>query len=295
MNYSEKAYAKINLFLNVTGQRDDGYHEIRSVMQSISLYDMLTLEVEEASEFSVSLICENTKMDCGESNLICQTAMYIHSIEPEKVRGAHRFSLCKQIPISAGMAGGSADAAAVIRLMNRAHKLNLTDEEMCTIGKKLGADIPFCIHGGTALCEGIGEKITDFAPPKPFSLAVAIGDSSVSTPVAFSLLDKMNNNFSDKYRKSHCKSELKIEPENIFSFANSLYNIFEDVIIPHVPNIAEIKDIMMRNGALGALMSGSGPSAFGIFPCATDAKNAVSALSKEGYRAYLCHTVNKYP
>lgn len=294
MILTENAYGKINLYLDVTAKRADGYHEIRSVMQSVSLCDTLTLEITDALEFSVVLSCDNAELDCGASNLICRAAQKVQELYSTSVKGMHRFVLHKSIPVAAGMAGGSTDAAATIRLMNRAHGLSLSDEEMRQIGQALGADVPFCLRGGTALCEGIGEIITPLPYPAPFHLVVAIGDSAVSTPVAFGLLDEIHNNFRDRCRRPYGEDTPLPVLNGAPSCAAYLYNIFEDVIMPRVPCVAEIKKFLLQHGALGALMSGSGPSVFGIFESKADAENAVARLTDKKYHAYLCHTTEVY-
>ncbi|MBO5110220.1 MAG: 4-(cytidine 5'-diphospho)-2-C-methyl-D-erythritol kinase [Clostridia bacterium] len=290
MKLTETAYGKINLYLDLTGIRADGYHEICTVMQSVSLCDTMMLEVIPHEEFSVSLICNGADLGCGDDNLIVRAAKRMAARYPN-VSGIHRFELEKHIPIAAGMAGGSADAAAVLRLMNRAHELSLSTKELQKIGATIGADVPFCICGGTALCEGIGEKITQFPSPDDFYLAVAIGASSVSTPAAFRALDeKFHGDYSTHTGITMIGDRFK----NGESCAKQLYNLFEEVILPADPHAGRIRALLTENHALGALMSGSGPSVFGIFASRDKAQEAVDRLKDLGYRAYLCYTIKKY-
>ena len=287
---TEKAYGKINLFLDLIGIRENGYHDIYTVMQSVSLHDIISLEVEPDVPFEVSLYCNGAELSCGDDNLIVRAAKRMQSLHPT-IRGAHRFALQKNIPIAAGMAGGSADAAAVIRLMNRAHGLVLSVALMREIGATIGADVPFCVAGGTSLCEGIGERITDLPSPHQLHLAVAIGSASVSTPAAFRALDeRVNLCYSGKPR-TQITSESCADAKTC---ADLLYNLFEEVILPSDPYAKKIKDLMRDAGAMGTLMSGSGPSVFGIFPSAEQAERAVAALMDKGYRAFACHTVDKF-
>ena len=290
MKQTEKAYGKINLYLDLTGIREDGYHEICTVMQSVSLCDTLTLEVDSSLPFSVSLICDGTTLSCGDDNLIVRTAKRFAEQFPGVV-GAHCFTLEKRIPIAAGMAGGSADAAAVIRLMNRVHGLGLSLSQMQAFGATIGADVPFCIAGGTSLCEGIGEKITELPAPEPFHLAVAIGSSSVSTPAAFRALDdKLNRNYEEHVGVTPVPGLFR----DGMACSMHLYNLFEEVILPRDPHAGRVRALMTAYGAIGAMMSGSGPSVFGIFRTEAEAESAVTRLKDHGYRAYVCHTVNKY-
>ncbi|MBQ9121167.1 MAG: 4-(cytidine 5'-diphospho)-2-C-methyl-D-erythritol kinase [Clostridia bacterium] len=291
MILTENAYGKINLFLDLTGIRDDGYHEIYTVMQSVSLSDTVTLEIIPSETFSVSLQCHNSEIGCGDENLIIRAAKSVASRYSD-IRGIHRFTLEKNIPVAAGMAGGSADAAATLRLMNRAHALALSTEQLREIGVTLGADVPFCICGGTCLCEGIGEKISELPSPSPFYAVIAIGASSISTPAAFRALDAK---LSPAYYAEHAHMTItKDNLRDVYTCADVLYNLFEEVILPIDPHARTIKKILEENGALGALMSGSGPSVFGIFSSREQAVAVVDTLTRKGYRAHLCRTVQNY-
>ena len=287
MKLTERAYGKINLYLDLTGIRSDGYHEICTVMQTVSLADDLTLEITPDAEFTVSLDCGDIDLGAIQSNLIVRAANLVAAYK--NVTGKHHFVLKKNIPVAAGMAGGSADAAAAIRLMNRAHNLSLSNDEMRKLAVKLGADIPFCIEGGTSLCEGIGEVITKLPPPEPFYLVISIGSDSVSTPAAFRALDAKYTH--EDYVQN--KSELSLcNFLNANGCAKTLFNRFEEVIIPLIPSVTDIKNILMENGALGAMMSGSGPSVFGIFDDHVIMQAAANALRESGFRAHVCQTAN---
>ena len=290
MIYTKNAYGKINLYLDVLDKRQDGYHNVKSVMQSVSLCDKITLEITDTNgENEVDIISSDIRLKCDKSNLIYKA--WNKFFEETKISGKKCvFTLEKNIPMAAGMAGGSSDCASALSLLNEAFDNPLSYEDLIVLGSKIGADVAFCINGGTCICEGIGEKITPLKSFKNALLVCAIDDSSVSTPYAFSLLD-------EKYGVN-CKDSGNIE--NIIGFINDgkmedvcscLYNKFESVIIPKIENVQKIKDMMISNGALGALMSGSGPSVFGIF---NDEKSQISAfnvLKNNGINAFLCKTV----
>ncbi len=289
MKYYINAPAKINLFLDVLGKRDDGYHEIRSVMQSVSLYDEISLEILPSSNTKIELSGTTNVIKWDESNLAYKAcALFLSRLGKSDV--LIKIHIDKHIPIGAGMAGGSADASGVLILLNQAFDFPFSTDELCEIGAKLGADIPFCIKGGTCLCEGIGEKLTPIKSLSEMNILCAIDDSNVSTPQAYKMID-------EKYGEGRTNgvdiSPLMnaIDDENVQGIASSLYNKFEGVIIPQNPKINEIKSVMIENGALGALMSGSGPSVFGIFPSESAQKNAYFALQSKKIQVFLCKSL----
>lgn len=271
---SRKAYAKVNLSLDVLRRRPDGYHEVKMIMQSVGIYDELNFEILEAEEdfkagdypdcegmIALSFIDLPENIDLGpvEKNLIYRAAKMIY--DRYNLKDKIRISLKKNIPVAAGMAGGSTDGAAVFHGLNELFKLNMTTEEMCELGVKLGADIPFCIMGGTYLSEGIGEVLTKIPTPPSCVLLVAKPDISVSTKFV--------------YENLHA-NELKVHPDvstmleaisekNLMRMSQLLGNVLENVSCKEYPIIEEIKDLMKNEGALNSLMSGSGPTVFGIF------------------------------
>ena len=290
MIYTKNAYGKINLYLDVLDKRQDGYHNVKSVMQSVSLCDKISLEITDTDgENEIDIISSDIRLKCDKSNLIYKA--WNKFFEKTKISGKKCvFTLEKNIPMAAGMAGGSSDCACALSLLNEAFGYPLSYKKLVVLGSKIGADVAFCIKGGTCICEGIGEKITPLKSFKDALLVCAIDDSSVSTPYAFSLLD-------EKYGID-CKDSNNIE--NIIDYINNgsikdvcrgLYNKFESVIIPKIENVQKIKDMMLSNGALGALMSGSGPSVFGIFDNENDSINAYKALKSQKIRAFLCKTL----
>lgn len=290
MILKKNAYGKINLYLDVLNKREDGYHNVKSVMQSVSLCDEIILEITDVQgENEIEIICSDDRLKCDKSNLIYKA--WFKFFEATKILGKRCvFTLKKNIPMAAGMAGGSSDCACALSLLNEAFGSPLSYEEMVLLGSKIGADVAFCIKGGTCICEGIGEQITPIKAFKDAYLVCAIDESSVSTSYAFSLLD-------ERYG-TECTDSGNIEnvitgirDENLNAVCNGLYNKFESVIIPEIENVQIIKDLMISSGALGALMSGSGPSVFGIFDNESSQFSAFNVLKKHGINAFLCKTV----
>ncbi|MBQ7760599.1 MAG: 4-(cytidine 5'-diphospho)-2-C-methyl-D-erythritol kinase [Clostridia bacterium] len=284
------AYGKINLYLDILSKMENGYHSIESVMQSVSLGDKITLEVLDVdgdNQIEIKTQCQVIPND--KSNLVYKTASAF--LERTNTIGKRLiFEIEKNIPISAGMAGGSSDGATAMKLLNEYFGSPLTLDELCEIGARIGADIPFCLTGGTCICQGIGERITRLTPLKDMLLVCAIDNSSVSTPVAFSMLDEKFGTRPMPHGALE-KMKLAIEGGNISEVSSLLYNKFEDVIIPKIPSISKIKEIMTENGANGTLMSGSGPSVFGIFDNEKSQIKAYNALKNCSIRAFLCKTI----
>lgn len=289
--YIASAYGKINLYLDVLNKMENGYHNVESVMQSVSLCDRVTLEISdvENADNQIEILCSSEKIPNDKSNIVFKCATRF--LEYTKTEGKRCiFTIEKNIPVAAGMAGGSADGAAALKLLNEALGKALSQKELCHLGATVGADIPFCIVGGTCVCRGIGEDITPIKPFKDVYLVCAIDSSSVSTPTAFSLLDQAFG--------TECKSSGNIykminaiennEPLNV---ASALYNKFESVIIPTNKNVQLIKNVLIESGAIGALMSGSGPSVFGLFLDENSQKNAYCALKNCSINAFLCKTI----
>ncbi len=276
MTVCEKAYAKINLFLNVTGCREDGFHNIVSLMQSVSLCDEITLTAARSDKTEIEICSSDKTLEVNENNLIYKSAAKYLSYFG--FSASIKIYLEKRIPIGAGLGGGSSDAAATLRAMNRIFGL-ATIEQLLSIASEIGSDVPFCLVGGTAICTGRGEVVTPRNLNLNKDIVISLGDSRVSTPKAYSLLDEKYGDFS----KHNEKNELP----NLD--APNLYNIFESVI--KNDEIIKIKEIMAENNASDTLMSGSGPSVFGIFENEPLAEKAKEALIRKGFSAYLCKTV----
>ena len=290
MTYKANAYGKINLYLDVLNRLDNGYHNIESIMQSVSLCDTITLEISDIQgESIIEIQSSNGIIPNDKTNLVykCARRFLTHT----GINGKRCvFTIDKSIPVSAGMAGGSSDGATAMNLLNQACGSLLSYSELCFIGATIGADIPFCLTGGTCVCQGIGDRITKIKPFKDIFLVSAIDRSSVSTPIAFAMLDEKYG--TECTSSGNIKNMISaIECENTSAVSSLLYNKFESVIMPTNQNVERIKRIMLDNGAVGALMSGSGPSVFGIFLDENSQKKAYDALKNCSINAFLCKTI----
>ena len=280
------ANAKINLFLDVVGKRENGYHDIVSVMQSVSLCDTLTVSQTSGNEIAFS----GGGLPNDQTNLIVRAAHAYFALRGKPF--GVRIVLDKQIPMAAGLGGGSADAAATFKALNALDGNRFTTEELAALGARIGADVPFCVQGGTCLCQGIGERMTPLASAVHLALVVAIVGEGVSTPVAFGLLDRCYQDYAG-YASQVTPTALidAMQRGDSFDTVSALFNRFEEVIEPERPAVSQLKAMLIKQGALGALMSGSGPAVFGVFADDTSAKRAAEQLKSMGVRAYDCHTV----
>ena len=275
-----KALAKVNLGLDVLGVRENGYHDVRMVMQTIYLYDNVTIRKTE--EPGIQLKTNLFYLPIDEKNIAYKAAKLLMD-EFEIVSGVE-ITLDKHIPVAAGMAGGSSNAAAVLVGMNRLFQLGLEEQELMERGVQLGADVPYCIMRGTVLAEGIGEILTPLPPLPKCYILVAKPGISVSTKMVYEKLD------SHKIEEHPDIDGILagLEDDDLRKIANSMGNVLERVTIEEYPIIEEIKDVMKNSGALNAMMSGSGPTVFGIYDDKTLAKQAqqkirMSGLTKQVY------------
>ena len=252
-----RALAKINLGLDVTGKREDGYHEVRMVMQTIQMYDQL--EIKESKEPGIRLTTNLPFLPCNDGNLVYKAAKIL--MDEFDIRQGVDMNLTKFIPVAAGMAGGSSDAAAALVGINRMFQLGLTKRQLMERGVQIGADVPYCVMRGTALAEGIGEKLTRITQVPDCFVLIGKPGINVSTKVAYESLqlDKIS---------SHPDIDGMIgdiERGDLLAMTQKMGNVFEPGIIEKYPVIGEIKALMESHGALKAMMSGSGPTVFGIF------------------------------
>lgn len=269
-----KANAKINLGLDVLRRRKDGYHDVCMVMQSLDLSDDVFLE--KRSDDEIRLKTNLASLPDDESNLAYKAAKLMK--EKYRIKQGVAVSIQKRIPIAAGMAGGSADAAAVLRGMNELFDLGLSMEELQKTGVKLGADVPYCVMGGCALAEGIGEKLTKLDGPSGYPILLAKPDIEVSTKHVYESLS-----LEDKSSHPDVKQLLQdVENQEVSAMARHIGNILETVTIAEYPVIDQIKKQMKVSGAVNSLMSGSGPTVFGIFEDGTVLQNAYSDMVKTG-------------
>lgn len=271
---SLKALAKINIGLDVLGKREDGYHDVRMIMQTIHLYDRV--EIKKTRSPHIRVETNLYYLPVNEDNLVYRAAKLMK--EEFKIKEGVRIVLQKFIPVAAGMAGGSSDAAAVLVGMNRIFNLGLKQNKLMELGLKLGADVPFCIMRGTALAEGIGEKLTALPPMPKCPVLIAKPAVSVSTKFVYENLrlhDEIEHPDIDKIVTN-------IRQKNLRGIAENMGNILETVTIPSYPVIQDIKKLMKENGALNAMMSGSGPTVFGLFHSEKDIRKAYDALKQSG-------------
>lgn len=273
-----KALAKINLGLDVLRRREDGYHEVRMIMQTVHIFDQLQLEKKQ--DTGISVRTNLYYLPENENNLVYKAAKLLW--DEFGLPGGISIQLKKYIPVAAGMAGGSSDAAAVLFGMNRMYDLGLSMEELMQRGVKIGADVPYCIMRGTALAEGIGEILSPLPPMPPCTILVAKPGIGVSTRFVFENLKA--NELESHPDIDGMLDALKNQDLKALAGHMTLGNVLETVTIPAYPVIQKLKDAMIRGGALATLMSGSGPTVFGIFDSRQAAKRAYGAL-KRGHLA----------
>lgn len=267
-----KARAKINLGLDVVRRLENGYHEVKMIMQTIDLYDELSFRVRKDPDIILSI--DNQQLSISD-NLIIHAAKMMQ--EQYSIRQGIEISLKKNIPIAAGMAGGSTDAAATIIAMNELFELNLSQEEMCEKAVRIGADVPFCIMGGTALSQGIGEKLTPIEMTLNPYLLIA------KPPICVSTKEVYENLHVETISKHPDMDAVLADISNgdLDGMCSHMENILENVTVTRHPVISEIKTFMEENGAKKALMSGSGPTVFGIYESKEAAQKAAALLKEK--------------
>lgn len=271
---TRKAYGKINLGLDALSKRPDGYHELKMVMQTVGIYDVLTFQKNEGS---IRISTDHKELPEDKGNLIYQAAELIR--ETYGISEGVTITLQKNIPIAAGMAGGSSDAAAVFHGMNELFGLSMSLDDMKKLGVRIGADVPYCIMGGSALSEGIGEILTPLPAPPKAHLLIAKPDINVSTGFVFKNLQVDALPFHpdiDGMVRSLKEGDLR-------GITDRMGNVLETVTMKTYPVIGRIKEEMIKQGAENALMSGSGPTVFGVYREKEMAKNAERIIAKQGY------------
>lgn len=267
-----KAYAKINLGLDVVRRLENGYHEVKMVMQTVGIHDTLTLE---KTDRDILITTDSGELPTDENNLIYKAAKLL--LEACRVQGGVKIHLTKEIPIAAGMAGGSTDAAATFKGINELYQLGCTQQELMELGVRVGADVPYCIMGGTALAEGIGEVLTPLAAPPECRVLVAKPDINVSTKYVYEHLDASG---VAKHPDIDGMVEA-IRNGDLQGITDRMENVLETVTVEAHPIISTIKERMLELGAGSSLMSGSGPTVFGIFTDEKKAREAYEALKGE--------------
>lgn len=283
---SLKALAKINLGLDVVRRREDGYHEVRMIMQTIHLYDRL--DIKRTKESGIQIQTNLSFLPVNENNLIYKAAKLL--MDEFSITDGVSVKLDKRIPVAAGMAGGSTDAAAMLFGMNRLFSLGLTKRQLMERGVQIGADVPYCIMRGTALAEGIGEELSPLAPMVKCPVLIAKPSISVSTKFVYQNLKLDDTTIHPDIDRLIDD----IRSKNLYDIAAHMGNVLETVTIPNYPVIDEIKKHMLSHGAVGAMMSGSGPTVFGLFDDEATAKKAYKAMrsSHLARQVYLTSVYN---
>lgn len=267
------AYAKINLTLDVTGRLPNGYHTVRMVMQQINLHDTLTLTANQSG--AVTMSSNLAFLPNDGSNLIVKAAQLFYQNHPTLPVGLH-VDLTKRIPVAAGLAGGSANGAAVLQGMNTLYGTALSMAELCQMGVQLGADVPFCLRGGTMLAEGIGEVLSPLPPMPDCTIVLCKPPFPVSTPAIYKKMDTVQS----KLHPNTAGMLAALQAHDLSEIVPRLYNVMEPVVSAEHVQIGEIRNTLLDCGAVGAVMSGSGPSVFGVFTKQTLAQQAYETLRK---------------
>ena len=266
------AYAKINLFLDITGTLPNGYHSLNNIMQQIALHDDVTVSFEEAAETVIEIACDDPQIPCNEKNIAHKAAKLF--LSNTGTAGKVKVEIKKSIPVMAGLGGSSTDGAAVLVGLNKLCGNPFSQRSLEEMGAGLGADVPFCIRGNCAYCKGIGEQMTDIRGIENCSLLIVKPDFSNNTALAYGQYDKN----PIKARPEPEKLLNALKNGNLTEAAGELYNIFE--LLDNVQAIEEIKQALTNAGALGAALSGSGSAVYGIFP---ERKTALFAADKLDY------------
>ena len=286
MTYTEPAYAKLNLTLDILGKRSDGFHDLSMVMQSIDLTD--TISVSEQESPNLSLTCSVPYLPCDESNIAAKAVRRFFEAQGGSAPGL-AIHIDKFIPTCAGMAGGSSDGAAVLRILRKLYAVDMPQEKLESIGALVGSDVPYCVRGGTVLAQGRGELLTDLPPLPDCYFVICKPPFPISTPELFGQV---------RLKKLRCHPDtagmLKaLECGDLDGIAHRIYNVFEDVLPRKYAQVFEIKKKLLDLGAITASMTGSGPTVFGLFTNEERAKIAAHELKKEFTATYFCKNVNR--
>lgn len=287
-----RANGKINLYLDVLTDGQDGFHEITSVMQSVSLCDRVIVSAARGSMSAIRIECDLPYVPCDERNIAHRAATML--LVESGITAEVFLRLQKRIPVAGGMAGGSTDAAAVLSALNRLLGAPLTNERLLALAAKLGSDVPFCLLGKTALCEGRGEKLTPIENHAKLLLLIVPSGESVSTPWAYGELDARFGDFAGRReqgqpRLDRLKAALAAGDTN--GVVQNMYNVFEEVILQKRPLAMRAKELLLEGGAIGAMMSGSGPTVFGVFADTKARQKATELLKKNGYHPKTAESI----
>jgi len=286
MTESSIAYAKINMSIDIVSKMPDGYHSMRMVMQTVSLYDEINIECEPGK--GVSADPGMPYLPGDERNIAVKAALVF--FEHTGIEGYRtHLTIKKNIPVCAGLGGGSADGAAVLRALNTMFATGLGRETLETLAGNVGSDVPFCVTGGTSLAEGRGDILTDVTPIPPCHIVICKPPFTCSTPELFKRI---------RCEKIHARPDTEgivasLDKGDLSGIARRMYNVFEDVLPRGTRDIADIKYILLDNGALGAAMTGTGPTVFGLFESETGAREAYDRLKRDYKESYLATTMER--
>jgi 4-diphosphocytidyl-2-C-methyl-D-erythritol kinase len=277
-----KAYGKINISLDIVGKREDGYHLLKMIMQNVDLYDAMSFE--KCSK-GINISCNKPYIPTDERNLVYKAAKLF--MDTYDINEGVNIHLKKNIPVAAGMAGGSADAAAVFRALREVFKIDVNNNELMNLGVQIGADVPYCIMGGTALCEGIGDIITPLKPFKNHILVLVKPNFGVSTKEVYKSLD-----ISKIFKHPDTESLIKaMEEERLEAVCGSMKNLLENVTLRKYPVLKRIKEDMIKMGAMGSMMSGSGPTIFAFFDDMLKAQRCYEKFKTQYKEVYITRTI----
>lgn len=277
-----KSFAKINLSLDVLGRLENGYHEVQMVMQTVSVFDLITVsKIKNGIELSTNL----PYLPIDQNNIAYKAAEEFFNYTG--IKEGVSIDISKRIPVGAGLAGGSSNASAVLKAMNKLFGTGLSLKELCSIGVKLGADVPYCVLGGTRLAEGIGEKLSSLPKLPKCSIVLVKPSFSISTKSVYEKIDSCID-----FKRPHTKNLIQgLHESNLDMIADSMGNVLEEVSLTEHPILQDVKDELYRLGAIRAQMSGSGPTVFGIFRTYDEARNAKKQLWGKYKTVYICSPV----
>jgi len=286
MTYTEKAHAKLNLTLDILGKRSDGFHDLKMVMHSIDLSDTVSMTPQDTSGLALS--SDAAFLPCDDSNIAAKAVHRFFESTGLRQPGL-AIHLEKSIPVCAGMAGGSSDGAAVLRLLRKLCAEDLAQDKLEAIAALVGSDVPYCVRGGTALAEGRGEILTDLPPLPPCCFVVCKPSFPISTPELFAQV---------RTKKLRCHPDTDgmicaLEQGDLEGVAHRVYNVFEDVLPRKYAQVFEIKSKLLDLGAMTSSMTGSGPTVFGMFSDENIAKEAAAQLKKEFTQTFFCKNAEK--
>lgn len=280
-----KSYAKINLTLDILGKRADGYHDIKMVMQTVSLYDTVSVELPECESGKIFVETNLPFLPTGADNLAYKAAELFY--RETGINGSAKITLNKHIPVGAGLAGGSSNCAVVLKALNKLYRADLSMYKLCEMGVRLGADVPYCLLGGTRLAEGIGEKLSPLPKMPPCHILLVKPAFSISTKAVYEKIDNHSG-----YRRPDTERVINgLQTGDLGEITAGMGNVLEEVSVSDHPVLSDVKKQLILLGAEAAQMSGSGPTVFGVFSDYSKALNAKKQLWGTYRTVYLCNPV----